>query len=58
MAIVKMKQFRLLKILNSDKNELLRRLQIFRNVDFEEVDDEEYLQNINFTKEIDDIRIL
>lgn len=55
MAIVKMNQFHLMA-LKSDKDEVLRGLQYFRNVDFYEIsDDYENLDSIDINPETDEI---
>lgn len=55
MAIVKMKNFHLLA-LKTDKDELLRNLQIFKNVDFDQVDEEiNGLEDIDVVKEVEEL---
>lgn len=55
MAIVKMKKIHLL-VLNSDRENLLRELQIFRNIQFEDVKDVEDFSSESLSK-FEDLRI-
>lgn len=58
MAIVKMKKFHLMAM-NTDRDELLRRLQIFRNVQFKDVEfDEETLKDIDTGRESEDAELV